>query len=149
MRRVEASALVGATRQDVWKLLEDIPGMPRWVPYCESIDCAGGPSRVGTLYRERTRLIGVRGTTEWEIIERRVPRHQVRRTVGGDVERRVTTTLEQRGTGTLLTQAMEIRSSQPWPQRWLQELAAVMIARLAVRSAVAGAKRAFEGQPGR
>ena len=37
MRRVEAEALVGARREEVWQLYDDIAGTPRWVPFVEEI----------------------------------------------------------------------------------------------------------------
>ena len=63
MRRVEAAALVGASRDEVWELYDDIAGMPRWVPSVREIRYVSGPARVGTVYRERTRIAGIPGTT--------------------------------------------------------------------------------------
>ena len=62
MRRVEAEALVGARREEVWQLYDDIPGTPRWVPFVEDILYVSGPARAGTVYRERTRLGGLPAT---------------------------------------------------------------------------------------
>ncbi len=62
MRRVEADALVGASRDEVWELYDDIAGTPRWVPFVREILYVSGPARVGTVYRERTRIVGIPGS---------------------------------------------------------------------------------------
>ena len=71
MRRVEAEALVGARREEVWQLYDDIAGTPRWVPFVDEILYVSGPARVGCVYRERTRLAGLPATEQWEIVEHR------------------------------------------------------------------------------
>ena len=73
MRRVEADALVGASRDEVWQLYDDIAGTPRWVPSVREILYVSGPARVGTVYRERNRI----ATAQWEIVEHRRPTRQV------------------------------------------------------------------------
>jgi hypothetical protein len=58
MRHVEAEALVGASRDEVWRLYDDITGMPRWVPFVREIDYVSGPAHVGTVYRvDRTSVV--------------------------------------------------------------------------------------------
>ena len=69
MRRVEAEALVGARREEVWQLYDDIQGTPRWVPFVEEVLYVSGPARAGTVYRERTKLGGLPATEQWEIVE--------------------------------------------------------------------------------
>ena len=54
---------------EVWEPYDDIAGTPRWVPYVERVLYVSGPARVGTVYREQTRLGMVRGTSQWEIVE--------------------------------------------------------------------------------
>lgn len=146
MRRVEAEALVGASRAEVWALFDDIPGTPRWVPFVEEILYVSGPAAVGTVYRERTRVGLVRSVAQWEIVEhdrRRWTQVHVSRDMG--LDSRLTIRLEARGTGTLVRQVSDIRSRLPIPMSWLHELVVALVAGSGVRGAVAGAKRAFEG----
>lgn len=149
MRRVEAEALVGASRDEVWDLYDDIAGTPRWVPFVEEILYVSGPARVGTVYRERTRLAGLAGTGQWEITEHRRPVRQVHRSSGRTLDSTLTIVFEARGTGTWVHQAVEVRSRLWGPLGWLHETLVVIPAGWGVRGAVAGAKRAFEGDPPR
>jgi hypothetical protein len=149
MRRVEAEALVGASREEVWALYDDIAGTPRWVPFVEEVVYVSGPARVGTVYRERTRLAGIRDTGQWEIVLHRRPVQQVHVSHDKGLESTLIITFEARGTGTLVNEAAELRSRLWGPLGWLHELLAVVAAGRGVRAAVAGAKRAFEGDPPR
>ena len=149
MRRVEADALVGASRDEVWELYDDVAGTPRWMPSVREILYVSGPARVGTVYRERTRTMGVGGTAQWEILEHRRPVRQVHVSRGGSLEHRRVITFEARGSGTWVHQAAELRSALRGPLGWLHELVAVFPAGRGVRSVVAAAKRTFEGDPRR
>ena len=145
MRRVEAEALVGASRDEVWALYDDIAGTPRWMPYVDAVVYVSGPARVGTVYRERTRLAGVHDTGQWEIVEHRRPVRQVHVSSDKGLESRLIITFEGRGTGTWVHEAVELRSRLWGPLGWLHELVASVPGGVGVRAAVAGAKRVFEG----
>lgn len=147
MRRVEAEALVGARRDEVWALYDDIAGRPRWLPYVRDIVYVSGPARVGTVYRERTGLGVLGGLGQWEIVEHRRPVRQVHRSRSRRLETLMIVTFEARGTGTLVRQGAELRSTLWGPLGWLHEWVAGAGAGRAVHLAVAGAKRAFEGDP--
>lgn len=149
MRRVTADALVGASRDEVWELYDDIAGTPRWVPGVREIQYVSGPARVGTVYRERRRTAGIPSAAQWEITEHRRPTRQVHVAWDGAMETRRIVTFEGRGSGTWVHQATELRSLLPGPVGWLHELLGVFPAGWAVRAAVAGAKRRFEGDPRR
>ena len=144
MRRVEAEALVGARREEVWQLYDDIPGTPRWIPFVEEILYVSGPARTGTVYRERTRLAGLATTEQWEIVEHRPLSRQVHVSVAHGLESALIITFEGRGTGTWVHQAAELRSRLWGPIGAIHELLAAIPARWGVRAAVTGAKRAFE-----
>ncbi len=149
MRRVTADALVGASRDEVWDLYDDIDGLPRWVPGIREIRYLSGPARAGTVYRERRRTAGIPSTAQWEITEHRRPVRQAHVSVSGSMERTRIITFEARGSGTWVHQVMELRSLLPAPVGWLHELVAAVQAGWEVSAAVAGAKRVFEGHPGR
>jgi hypothetical protein len=149
MRIVEAEALVGASRDEVWRLYDDIAGMPRWVPFVREIVYVSGPSRVGTVYRERGRFAGLPSTEQWEIVEYRRQTLQVHATRNRALEVRIVVRFEARGTGTLVHQAAELQSRLWGPIGWLHEILVAVPAGWSVRGAVAGAKRAFEGDPPR
>jgi hypothetical protein len=149
MRKVAADALVGASRDEVWDLYDDIDGRPRWVPGVREIRYLSGPARVGTVYRERRRTAGISSTAQWEITEHRRPVRQVHVGVSGAMERTRIITLEARGSGTWVHQVMELRSLLPAPLGWVHELLAVVPAGWEVNGTATGAKRVFEGHPGR
>jgi hypothetical protein len=147
MRRVEAEALVGASRDEVWDLYDDIAGAPRWIPAVREILYISGPARVGTVYRERTSLLGIPSTAQWEVVEHRRPRMQVRASEDAWIARMLTLSFEGRGSGTRVSHMVEIRSKLWGPIGWLHEQLAAVIAGADVRATAAAAKRAFEGRP--
>jgi len=149
MRHVEAEALVGASRDEVWRLYDDITGMPRWVPFVREVDYVSGPSRVGTVYRGRGRITGLPGAEQWEIVEYRRPSLQVHVTRARALEVTLEIHLEGRGTGTRLHHRAELRSGLWGPFGWLHEAVLAMPVAGNVRAAAAGAKRSFEGDPPR
>lgn len=147
MRRAEAEALVGASFNEVWDLYDDIAGTPRWVPSVREILYVSGPTRAGTVYRERTSLLGVPATAQWEVVEHRRPRVQVRAARDAWMERMLTLTFEGRGSGTRVQHVVELRSRLWGPVGWLHEQIAGAIATSDLRATAAGAKRVFEGRP--
>ena len=149
MRHVEAEALVGASRDEVWSLYDDIPGMPRWVPFMREIVYVSGPSRVGTVYRQRGNLGGLPTTQQWEIVEYRRQSLQVHEALVLGLEIRLVLHFEARGSGTLVHQAAELRSGFWGPIGWLHEALVAVPVASSVRRAAAGAKRVFEGDPPR
>jgi carbon monoxide dehydrogenase subunit G len=148
MRRVEAEALVGASRDEVWQLLDDLEGMPRWLPGVRAVSTSG-PAHVGTLYRERSVVLGFPRTRDWEIAEHRPPHRQVRVAHDGTLERALVLTLDVRGSGTRLRAELELRSSLPFPAGLLHEMLATFAAGASARRRVQAVKRAFEGRPRR
>ena len=117
--KVEAEALVGASRDEVWQLYDDIEGTPRWVPFVSEILYVSGPARVGTVYRERTRLAGIPTIEQWEIVEHRRPTRQVHVSDAFGMESAADHPFEGRGTGTWVHQAAELRSRLWGPFGWV------------------------------
>lgn len=149
MRKVEAEALVGASLDEVWDLYDDIAGEPRWVPGVRAVLYVSGPARAGTVYRVRTSAYGFPAAAQWEIVEHRRPRTQVRQSAGRWLQRRLTLTFEGRGTGTRVHHALELRSPLWGPVGWLHELLEAAVASAELHARAVGAKRAFEGDPPR
>jgi hypothetical protein len=149
MRTVEAEALVGASRDEVWELYDDIAAEPRWMPSVRAVLYVSGPARAGTVYRERTSVFGFPATAQWEVVEHRRPRIQVRVTADAWMRRTLTLTFEGRGTGTRVQHTLELRSRLWGPVGWLHEQLAAAVAAADLRGTAAGAKRAFEGDPPR
>jgi polyketide cyclase/dehydrase/lipid transport protein len=145
MRRVEAEALVGASRDEVWQLYDDIEGTPLWLPFVSEVLYVSGPARVGTVYRERTRFGGVPTVAQWEIVEHRRPVRQVHVSTALGLECALITTFEGRGTGTWVHEAAELRSRLWGPFGWAHEALVAIPAGWGVHAAVSGAKRTFEG----
>jgi uncharacterized protein YndB with AHSA1/START domain len=149
MRHVEAEALVGASRDEVWRLYDDIAGMPRWMPFVREIVYVSGPSRVGTVYRERGRITGLPGAEQWEIVEYRRPSTRVHVTRTRSLEVALVIRFEARGTGTWVHHSAELRSGLWGPLGWLHEAVLAIPVSSSVRAVAAGAKRSFEGDPPR
>ncbi len=145
MRRVEAEALVGASRDEVWHLLDDLEGMPRWLPGVRAVS-ASGPARRGTLYQVRTVMLGVPRTRHWEIEGLRPPQRQVHVARDGVLERTLVLTLDSRGSGTRLRAEVELRSSLMVPLGLGHEMLATFTAGSFARQLVGAVKRAFEGR---
>ena len=136
---------MGASRDEVWALLDDIEGLPRWVPYVTSVAYVSGPARAGTVYRLRSHLFGLPGTAQWEIVEHRRPTFQAHAAQTGSMAVMRVVRLERRGTGTWIHEAFELRSLLPGPIGFLHELAASIPAGWSLRTSAAAAKHVFEG----
>jgi hypothetical protein len=149
MRHVEAEALVGASRDEVWRLYDDIAGMPRWMPFVSEIRYASGPARVGTVYRARGRLAGWPSTEQWEIVEHVRPESHVHVTRTCGLEVGLIVRLEARGTGTWVHQAADLMSGLWGPLGWLHEVLVALPVAVSVRGIAAGAKRELEGDRAR
>jgi hypothetical protein len=101
------------------------------------------------VYRERTSIYGFPATAQWEVVEHRRPRVQVRETGDAWMQRTLRLTFEGRGTGTRVHHALELRSRLWGPVGWLHEQLAAAVAGADLHATAAGAKRAFEGDPPR
>jgi polyketide cyclase/dehydrase/lipid transport protein len=145
MRRVEAKALIASSADRAFALYDDIPNTPDWVPFVsEILAVSPGRTGVGTVYREKTRLLGIPSVQEWRIVEHRPPREQVHASHDMAMDSRLTMTFVTRGSGTLLTQAVELDSRLPGPVGWLHELLVAAVAGRSMASAIAGGKRMLE-----
>jgi uncharacterized protein YndB with AHSA1/START domain len=147
MRRIVAEVLIGASKDEVWALLDDLAGMPRWLARVRAVTSISGPAHVGTMYRERTSILGIPSARDWEITEHRKPTRQVRVAEDGGLRRKMTLVLEPRGTGTLLHATLELQTIMPGPAGALLEMAAALTAAWGIRTFAESAKRAFEDSP--
>src|SRR4051794_41892222 len=74
MRRVEATALIASPADRAFALYDDIPNTPDWVPFVsEILSVSPGRTGVGTVYREKTRLLGIPSVQEWRGVEHPPP----------------------------------------------------------------------------
>ena len=145
MRRVEASALIASSAERVFALYDDIPNTPDWVPFvAEILFVSPGRTGIGTVYREKTRLAGLPSVSEWRVADHRPPREQVHVSTDLGMDSRLTITFVTRGSGTMLTQQVDLRSRLPGPFGWLHELIAAAVASGGMQGAVTGAKKALE-----
>ena len=149
MRTVEAEALVGASRDEVWQLYDDIRGTPRWVPFVSEILYVSGPDarrhRLPRAHAPR-RLPTVE---QWEIVEHRRPTRQVHVSYAFGMESGCHHVRGARhrhlgppGGGAAIAAVGPVRLGRT--RRWSS-----IPAGWGVRAAVSGAKRAFEGDPPR
>lgn len=144
MRTVEATALIHAAPQQVWDLYADVEGSVEWVPFVEQVTYVSGPADLGQTYRERTRLGGIRSTSEWKIVEWDPPRRQVQLSHDMRMESRLVIEIESNADGTRLRQSTVLRSRLPGPFRGLHEVLFAVFAGWGIRQAVAAAKRRLE-----
>jgi hypothetical protein len=144
MKQVAASAIVATTPQAAWELYADVEGSVDWVPFAEEILYISGPAGLGQVYRERTRLGGVSGVSEWRIVEWDPPRRQVQLSTDMNMESRLIIEVEPAGEGTRIRQSVELRSRLPGPLGWLHERVFGIVAVRGIRQAVAAAKRRLE-----
>lgn len=145
MRRVKATALIASPADRVFALYDDIRGTPDWVPFvAEILFVSPGRTGVGTIYREKTKLAGIPSVGEWRIAEHRPPREQVHTSTDLGMDSRLLITFVTRGSGTLLTQQVELRSRLPGPLGWVHELVVAAVASRSMAAAVAGAKKTLE-----
>ncbi|MFN8630907.1 MAG: SRPBCC family protein [Chloroflexota bacterium] len=68
---------MGASRDEVWQLLDDLEGMPRWLPGVRAVS-ASGPAHKGRAVPGALEALGVPRTRRWEIVEHRPTTRQVR-----------------------------------------------------------------------
>ena len=144
MRRIEATAWIGADPQVVWDLYADVERSVEWVPFAEEILYVSGPAGLGQVYRERTRLAGVRDVAEWRVIEWEPPRRQVQLSMGKKAESRLIIEIAPERGGSRVRQAAELHSELPGPIGWLHELIFGTVAGRGLRGAVEAARRTLE-----
>jgi uncharacterized protein YndB with AHSA1/START domain len=76
--RIEVSVDIEASPEAVWDFVSDLRRIPEWVEdTLAMLSVEPEPAQVGTVYRERSRIIGpVSQVTTWKIIEFDAPRFQ-------------------------------------------------------------------------
>ena len=145
MRIVMAAFFIGGFVLHMTALDALVAITPDWVPFVsEILSVSPGRTGVGTVYREKTRLLGIPSVQEWRIVEHRPPREQVHASHDMGMDSRLTMTFVTRGSGTLLTQAVDLDSRLPGPLGWLHELLVAAVAGRSMASAIAGGKRMLE-----
>ncbi len=148
MRQVMASELINADQQRVWDLYADVKGSETWVPFLEEVTYVSGPAGLGQVYRERTRLAGMRSEAEWRIVEWDPPRRQVQLSIGLGIESRLVIEVEPKGAERArIRQRVVLRSQLPGPIGWAHEVFVAAIARSGIRAAVLAAKQRLEAEP--
>jgi uncharacterized protein YndB with AHSA1/START domain len=76
--RIEVSVDIEASPEAVWDFVSTLRRIPEWVEdTLAMLSVEPEPAQVGTVYRERSRIIGpVSQVTTWKIIEFDAPRFQ-------------------------------------------------------------------------
>jgi len=151
VRRVSATIDIDAPAQDVWDLYADVPGSPDWVPFCEQILYVSGPPGLGQVYRERTKLLGIRDVAEWRVIEWDPPRRQVQLSTDKGMDARLVIEVEpveplDAGRSRARQEAI-FESRLPGPVGWVHELVFSTVGRRGITAAVRGAKTHLERPP--
>jgi hypothetical protein len=148
VRRVTATIDIDAPAQAVWDLYADVPHSPEWVPFSEEILYVSGPPGVGQVYRERTRLFGIRDVAEWRIVEWEPPRRQVQLSTDKGMDARLVIEVEpleplDAGRSRVRQDAI-FDSRLPRPIGRLHELVFSTVGRRGISSAVQAAKTHLE-----
>lgn len=78
MSRVEVSVDIAAAPQAVWDFVSDLRRIPQWIEdTLAMLSVEPEPAQLGTVYRERSRIIGpLSQVTTWTISEFDPPRFQ-------------------------------------------------------------------------
>ncbi len=78
MTRIEASVDIGAAPEAVWTFVSDLRRIPEWVEdTLKMLSVEPEPAQQGTVYRERSRILGpLSQVTTWRIAEFDPPRRQ-------------------------------------------------------------------------
>ncbi|HSL76824.1 MAG TPA: SRPBCC family protein [Candidatus Limnocylindrales bacterium] len=152
MRRVRATTDIDAPAQRVWDLYADVPGSPDWVPFAEEILYVSGPPGVGQVYRERTKLLGIRDVAEWRVIEWDPPRRQVQLSTDKGIDARLVIDVEpleplDAGRSRVRQEAI-FESRLPSILGWIHELVFASVGKRGISSAVRAAKAHLEADPG-
>jgi hypothetical protein len=148
VRRVSTTIDIDAPAQAVWDLYADVPGSPDWVPFAEEILYVSGPPGLGQVYRERTKLLGIRDVAEWRIIEWDPPRRQVQLSTDKGMDARLVIEVEpleplDAGRSRARQEAI-FESRLPRPVGWIHELVFSTVGRRGITAAVSAAKRHLE-----
>jgi hypothetical protein len=146
MRTVAVETQIDADAQFVWDLYADVPGSAEWVPFVEEVLYVSGPAGLGQVYRERTRLGGMSGVSQWQVVEWQPPHRQVQLSTDMRMNSRLIIEVEPLAGGTRLRQATELRSTLPGPLGRLHEFVFARVAGRGIRQAVAAAKRRLEAR---
>lgn len=116
MTRIEASVEIGAAPEAVWDFVSDLRRIPEWVQdTLKMLSVEPEPAQQGTVYRERSRILGpVSQVTTWRIVEFDPPRWQKH---DGQVPMMASTSvsfgLEPSSAGTRFTVAFEYAPGNP------------------------------------
>ena len=148
VRRVTARVDIDAPAQAVWDLYADVPRSPDWVPFSEEILYVSGPPGLGQVYRERTKLLGIRDVAEWRIVEWEPPRRQVQLSTDKGIDARLVIEVEplepfDAGRSRVRQDAI-FESRLPRPIGWVHELVFAAVGRRGITAAVRAAKAYLE-----
>jgi hypothetical protein len=148
VRRVTAAIEIDAPARQVWDLYADVLHSPDWVPFSEEILFVSGSPGVGQVYRERTRLLGIRDVAEWRIIEWEPPRRQVQLSTDKSMDARLVIEVEpleplDAGRSRVRQDAI-FESRLPGPIGWLHERVFSTVGKRGITAAVRAAKAQLE-----
>ena len=78
MSRIEVSVDIGASPEVVWDFVSDLRRIPEWIEdTLKMLSVEPEPAQRGTIYRERSRIVGpLSQVTNWKISEFDPPRFQ-------------------------------------------------------------------------
>ena len=116
MPRIEVAVDIGASPEVVWDFVSDLRRIPEWIEdTLAMLSVEPEPAQRGTLYRERSRILGpLSQVTTWTITEFDPPRRQKHE---GQVPMMAATNvamgLEPSSTGTTFTLVFEYTPGNP------------------------------------
>ncbi len=116
MSRVEVSVDIGASPERVWSFVSELRRIPEWIEgTLEMLSVEPEPAQQGTVYRERSRIMGPWSqVTTWRITEFDPPRwqrHEGRVPMSASTS--VSMRLEPSETGTKFTLVFEYIPANP------------------------------------
>ncbi len=115
MGYAQASQIINAPAEAVWKTLNDIDNTAKWVVGLESAKVISkGDFGVGTLYNDTNNLGPFLQVTTWKIAEFEPMSHQVHMSNSGNLPSTMLLTLESVTEGTRLTMTVDFQFMPHW-----------------------------------
>ena len=75
-RSVTVSRVIPASREEIWKVLDDTSRYAEWVPQTLEVTRNDGEAVVGATYEERNQVFGpIKGNSRWTVVERDTGRY--------------------------------------------------------------------------
>jgi polyketide cyclase/dehydrase/lipid transport protein len=113
--RWRAQAIIDRGAADVFQFVADVTNEPRWRGEIQSVEAtSSGPTGLGSTFRKSGHLLGRAMVADAKVIEYDEPRHVAIENRSGPYLGILRYTLAERGSGTSITLAVDLRIVSRW-----------------------------------